>query len=57
MALHPGMAHAVASLTLGIPARPVPTADVVVSYAIACEDQPMERGEIIISVAELVSQD
>ena len=57
MALHPGMAHEVASLNLGIPARPVPTADVVVSYAIACEDQPMERGEIIIAVAELVSQD
>lgn len=53
MALHPGMAHEVASLTLGIPARPAPNEDVVVSYAIACEDQPLERGKLIIPVSEL----
>jgi hypothetical protein len=53
MAVHPGMAHEVASLTLGIPAQAPPTTDVVVSYAIACEDHPLERGELVIPVAEL----
>ena len=54
MALHPGMAHEVASLTLGIPARPMPKEDIILRYAIACEDQPLERGELIIPVTELV---
>ena len=53
MALHPGMAHEVASLTLGIPARPAPQENIVVRYAIACEDQPLERGELIIPISEL----
>jgi len=52
-ALHPAMAHEVASLTLGIPARPEPTTDVVVRYVVACEDQPLERGTIIIPIGEL----
>lgn len=52
-ALHPAMEHKVASLTLGIPARPEPTTDVVVRYAVACEDQPLERGMIIIPIGEL----
>lgn len=55
MALHPGMAHEVAALTLGIPSRALPTADVVVSYAVACEDQPLERGEIIIPLPQLMA--
>lgn len=52
-ALHPGMAHEVAQLDLGIQARPAPTQDLVVEYALACEDQPLERGEIVIPIREL----
>lgn len=53
MALHPGMAHEVASLTLGIPARPIPTEDIIVHYAVACEDQPLQRGTLVIPVTDL----
>lgn len=52
-ALHPGMAHEIAALTLGIPARPAPEEDVTITYAVACEDQPLERGSLTISVGEL----
>jgi hypothetical protein len=52
-ALHPAMEHEVACLALGIPSRPEPTRDVVVRYALACEDQPIERGTLIIPLAEL----
>lgn len=52
-ALHPGMAHEVAALTLGIPARPAPNEDIVVRYALACEDQPLERGILVIPAKEL----
>lgn len=51
-ALHPAMAHEVACLALGIPARPEPTVDVVVRYVVACEDQPLERGTLIIPIGE-----
>lgn len=52
-ALHPAMAHEVASLSLGIPARPAPTEDVVVRYVVACEDQPLERSVMHIPIGEL----
>lgn len=52
-ALHPAMEHEVSCLTLGTPARPEPTVDVVVRYAVACEDQPLEQGAIIIPNSEL----
>jgi len=56
-AVHPGMSYDVACLNLGIPARPAPTEDLVVKYAVACEDQQIEQGEILIPIAELRSQD
>jgi Putative DNA-binding domain len=52
-ALHPAMAHEVACLSLGIPARPAPTEDVVVRYVVACEDQPLERSVMLIPISEL----
>lgn len=52
-ALHPGMAHDVACLSLGIPPRAPPTDDVIVQYAFACEDQPLEEGELLIPIDEL----
>lgn len=52
-ALHPAMAHEVACLSLGIPARPIPTEDVVVRYVVACEDQPLERSVMVIPLDEL----
>ena len=52
-ALHPAMVHEVACLNLGIQARNPPTEDVLIHYAIACEDQPLERATLIIPVDEL----
>ena len=52
-ALHPAMAHEVACLSLGTPARAAPIEDVVVHYAVACEDQPLERSTIVIPLGEL----
>lgn len=52
-ALHPGMAHEIACLTLGNPARPEPTEDLVIRYAVACEDQPIEYGTLVIALHEL----
>lgn len=52
-ALHPAMAHEVACLSLGIPERSVPKENVTVRYAVACEDQPLERGELVIPIEEL----
>lgn len=51
-ALHPAMKHLVASLTLGIPARNIPQEDLVISYKLACEDQPLESGELIVPLNE-----
>jgi Putative DNA-binding domain len=51
--IHPGMAHDVAYLSLGIPSRPPPTDDVVVRYSIACEGQSLEQGEILIPIHQL----
>ena len=51
--VHPAMSHDIALLTLGISTRPAPTEDVVVRFMIACEDQPMEEGEIIIPIDQL----
>lgn len=52
-ALHPAMAHEIACLSLGIPRRPPPTEDLVIRYALACEDQPLERAELVIPIGEL----
>lgn len=52
-ALHPAMEHEVACLSLGIPARPTPTEDVVVRYAVACEDQPLARSAVVIPISAL----
>jgi hypothetical protein len=51
--LHPGMAQEIAALDLGIRERPFPTQDVQVEYAIACNDQPLERGSLAIPISEL----
>ena len=42
------MEHDVALLTLRITARPHPTGDLPMRYALACEDQPLERGQLVI---------
>ena len=52
-ALHPGMAHEIACLNLGIPTRPEPTEDLVIRYAVACEDQPIETGRLVVPLEEL----
>jgi hypothetical protein len=52
-AIHPHMGHEVACINLGIPARPAPTADCQIRFAIACEDQPIETGTLIVPVTEL----
>lgn len=51
-ALHPHMVHLVASLTLGIPARKIPHHDLVIKYKLACEDQPLESGELTVPLSE-----
>lgn len=52
-ALHPNMAHEIASLTLGIPARAEPETDLLIRYAVACEDQSIEHGSIVVPINEL----
>jgi hypothetical protein len=52
-ALHPGMAHEIANLDLGIATRPFPTQDLVIEYAVACVDQPLERGTLTVPLQEL----
>lgn len=52
-AIHPAMAQEIACLSLGIPGRQAPTEDVIVTYAVACEDQPIEHGTLTIPIAEL----
>lgn len=52
-AIHPGMAHDIACINLGIPARAAPSEDVVVRFAFACEDQPLEQGKVVIALEEL----
>lgn len=54
-AIHPAMSHEVTSLTLGIPPRPAPAEDLVIRYVIACEDQPLEQGTLIVPLDELCS--
>jgi hypothetical protein len=53
VAIHPGMAHEVARLVLGFQPKSLPTQDVIVAYAVACEDQPLEEGAITISIGQL----
>ena len=53
MALHPGMTLEVARLNLGIPARAFPTEDIAIHYATACEDQPLERGTVVVPLKSL----
>lgn len=52
-AIHPSMAHDIACINLGIPARTAPSEDVVVRFAFACEDQPLEQGKVVIALDEL----
>ena len=52
-ALHPGMTHKIAALNLGIDKRAVPKRDVVIDYVLACEDQQIEKGKILIPLGEL----
>ena len=55
-ALHPGMHHSIASISLGIPARPFPSEDIVVHLLIACEDQPLEHATLHIPLERLRGQ-
>jgi Putative DNA-binding domain len=52
-ALHPGMAHEVACLNLGIPKAHEPTEDLRLKYAVAAEDHPLGRGELTVSLEQL----
>jgi hypothetical protein len=57
-ALHPGMAHKIAAMNLGIiKKRDVPKKDVVIDYVLACEDQQIEKGKIVIPLDELFKFD
>ncbi len=52
--IHPKMSKNVAKLSLGLNSeRPAPIEDLVVQYAIACENQPLEEGELVVPLEEL----
>lgn len=53
--IHPGMQHDVALLWLGLNGerRPHLTNDTVIKYEVACEDQPVRQGEIVIPLAQI----
>jgi hypothetical protein len=53
LAIHPKMSRSIAKLSLGHIERPPPTDDQVIRYAIACENQPFEEGELRIPIEEL----
>ena len=53
VAIHPTMRHPVAALSFGVRPRPAPTTDIEVNYAIACEDQSIEHGVLVIPIVEL----
>ncbi len=53
LAIHPKMLRDVTKLSLGTPSRGVPEKDLVVNYAIACENQPLNEGTLVIPINEL----
>jgi len=53
LAIHPKMARDITKLTLGIPERAAPTEDLKVRYSIACENQPLEEGVLVVPLEEL----
>lgn len=53
LAIHPKMSKDITKLSLGITERPPPTEDLVVQYAVACEDQPLEEGRLVVPLREL----
>ncbi len=53
--LHPGGTCDIAKLALPQARNSELTEDLVVGYSLACEDQPLERGEVRVPVAELLS--
>lgn len=52
-AIHPGMERQVASLSLGMEAKHLPTEAVEIRYAIACEDQPLREDRWVIPLADV----
>lgn len=53
LAIYPMMSNDVTKLSLGIPERQPPTEDLVVKYAIVCENQPLEEGTLVVPLEEL----
>ena len=52
-AIHPGMEHSVASLFLGLKAKQLPMEDVVIRYAVACEDQPLREDTWVVPLQDV----
>jgi hypothetical protein len=51
--IHPGVNHEVFALTREGNSSPVPAAGVEIRYGIACEDQPLTEGELLVPAAEV----
>lgn len=53
IALHPRMSHDVTRLDQGLLPKNLPSRDVVIHYAVACEDQPLREDTIIVPLNQI----
>lgn len=52
-AIHPGMTQDVTLLHLGHSPKALPSEDVKINYAVACEDQPLTKGTLVIPLHQV----
>lgn len=53
--LHPGVSREILLLHLGLQPKAPPSSDLVVEYAIACDDHPLEESSVVIPLAKLIT--
>lgn len=52
IALHPRMSHDVVRLHQGLLPKNPPSSDVVIYYAVACEDQPLREEKLVVPLSQ-----